>query len=210
MKNKPLFAALLLFGVRLSFAGSSLSERLDSVLKHPDTVTPQLINDSGNSDLVVALKHKAQNPRETAARVALLNAEDPETTQRCVNDLNKEASYDRGYAAQALSLSRRPQIIVLLAGYLKTSESATVKRIQAGEEVDRITPISVLAARIIRQIVLRSSAFSQSVTTWAAQLSMDKDHPQDWETSRAAIRKWFEQNESLLSSNRYGDVQPPN
>ena len=189
-------------------ASETLATRVEQTLKNWRSVTSEMLKEPGNADLLLALKAQAANPRAVEARVLLLNLGDPTTVQACLADLRREGSNDQAFALRALSLCSQPQLILALVDDLHRNESAKVKRAAAGEEISRIIPVSVLAARAIKHIILNSPQFRSDVKTWADQMQIGAGNSTEVENDRLRMRKWVKRNEALLRGSKYHLVEP--
>lgn len=67
-----------------------------------------------------------------------------------------------------------------------------------------VEPVSVVASRIIRSIILRSIQFPESTKAWAMRIDVSNA-----QTLRAEIRRWCRQNRAELLAHEFGKALPP-
>jgi hypothetical protein len=187
----------------------TLDARVNATLRDWQTITPEFLRDPSNHELFLALKDKAKSPNQVKARIMLLNAEEPSAIELCFADLHQNNAYQRADAGRVFEQCNQPRLIVLLASDLNRQESATALRINAGEEVIRLTPISVFATQAIIGIILNSRYFSEDVKAWASKVPAQGSRDDEHDTARTAVRKWWQENETLIRFERYGQVRPP-
>lgn len=93
----------------------------------------------------------------------------------------------------------QPQFISFLASDLLIDEPSRVRRVH-GDIV--LEPRSVDAAKIMRQIIVRSSGFPASVRAWADQLDYrNREH------IRYAMRKWWAKNSAYVADGQYSKTE---
>lgn len=187
----------------------ALDARVKATLRDWQTITPEFLRDPSNHELFVALKDKAKSPNQVKARVILLNAEEPSVIELCLADLHQDNAYKRADAGRIFEQCNQPRLIVRLAGDLNRQESATALRIKAGEEVIRLTPISVFATQAIIGIIMNGRDFSEDVKAWASKLPAQGARDDEHDTARTAVRKWWQENEKLIRAESYAQVRPP-
>jgi hypothetical protein len=212
MKTKFIITFLL---VTLSFSLAQSAEpntpmyaRVDAILRNWKSGPPESLRDPSNSDLLAELRRKAQEPSERRVRVILLELQDPEIVQLCLGEFHEEST--RTDAAGTFALCNEAELILLFIGDLNREEGTKSSNLPAGEEVARITPVSVQATKVIQGIIAHSPQFNQSVKAWAAALPTLGQRVDDRDSARNAVRAWWNQNESLLRAKQYAQVQPPN
>lgn len=183
---------------------------VDATLESWRSAKPDLLRDPSNSELLRAVRVRAQFHGDQRARVMLLNAGDPEALLRIKEQLLREDQpFDRAHAAQTLGLCSEPRLILGLIDYVNRDEAVESRRLSAGEEVMRIKPLSVIASEAIREIIVNAESFNEATRTWARRLSSGSTRADERAKIRAAIRSWWEQNQALLRAARYSEVQPP-
>jgi hypothetical protein len=180
----------------------SVYKQIDAVMRNWRSITPEYLHDPANSALLTELRREAHDSSEERVRALLLKIDDPEITSLCLAEFqaNQWAHGDE------IALSGNPKQILALAPPLFQEESAAAKRLPQGEEVMRISPLSVRAACAIRGLILNSTAFSPAVVTSAKNaFEIGKINS---ETLRARVRSWVTQNRQALEAGDYSAVKP--
>jgi hypothetical protein len=192
-----------------SVRGQTLEARVSAAVRNWRAIKPEFLRDPANHELLVALREKAKNPNQIEARVMLLNAEDSSVIERCLAELHEDNAYHRAGAARVFERCNQPKLIVRLADDLNRQEGAKAVKISAGEEVVRMTPISVLATQAILGIILNGSHFGDDVKAWASKVPARGFRDDEHDVARTSVRKWWEENEKLIRAERYEQARPP-
>jgi uncharacterized protein YjiS (DUF1127 family) len=208
---KPLLS-LALICLTVCFASlayaepSNVHEAADFILRQ-NGVTPEFASDPANQEIIAKIRRlaKAGNLR---SRRALLQIGDLEITDLCLERLRAKHWFDSLDAAEALGASGQLGLIALLGSDLNTEESAQPTTLHSGEENFSIRPVSILATQVMRWLIVNSTEFRPEVKEWATHLEKPTDR--NLENARAIMRIWWSQNESLLRTKQYAQVQPPN
>jgi len=183
--------------------------RAKTVLQNWKSVTSNFIRDPSQQEVVSVIRKEASRGTDDRARLALLNAEDPSTIQMCLDELRKGNAFTQARAARVLGGSGQVRLIPLLIEDLSREEETKSKRLSAGEEVVRITPVSVLATQAILEIIVEFTGFNPLTKAWATNLAGGSEKPSERERSRSAVRLWWQQNAQALNAQQYSRVQPP-
>ena len=211
MKTRLIAASLITFVIFNTVKGAdSESFQTDTIWKNWKSTTSESLRNPANSKVIPVLRKYARDSADQRAQVLLLNLQDPEIVSFCNRDFHKaDRPYDRAAAANTFALCSEPQLMLLFIDDLNRAESTKSSRVAAGEEVVRITPLSVLATEVIRGIIIHSPQFTQSVKDWAASLPKGSERIEDRDKARTLVRLFWQQNEPLLRSQRYTEVRPP-
>ncbi|MDQ3620913.1 MAG: hypothetical protein M3463_00255 [Verrucomicrobiota bacterium] len=172
--------------------------KLDAAIGNWKAITPELLQDPANSDLLQELRVLARNPLQTAARVPLIKLGDEEVINSCLEEYRVTTPNSRGSAMTQLGLAGNPKVIPLLAADLNIEESP--QRIFF--EDHGMLPLSMASAAIIKAIVLNSAVFSDEVKAWAGRL------PRATPGLRDGVRVWWAINKAALERGDYQAVVP--
>jgi hypothetical protein len=187
----------------------AVSARATTALQNWRSITSDFIRDPSQQDVVSVIRKEAVRGADDRARLVLLNAEDASTIQMCLDELRNGDAFQQARAARVVGASGQAGLIPSLAEELGRDEPTKSKRVSAGEEVIRVTPISVLATQAILNIIIESARFNPATKAWATSLAGGSEKPDDRERSRAALRLWWQQNASALKTRQYSRIQPP-
>lgn len=97
--------------------------------------------------------------------------------------------------------SGRPEIMIELAPLMFLDEEDAVKKFNERVSVTRLIPKSISSTGAMLGIMQKSPAFSAETRAWAMK------HPFD-ERSRAAVRRWWKENEEYFKAGDYKAVKP--
>lgn len=204
-----LFLTFCLLRSQAAPADESAASRVEMFLKNWKTVAPDFLNNPANRDLIPVVREAANKGADDRARLLLLKAGDAGTIQLCLDEMRREGTYSQVAAARVLGASGQPGLIRFLAEDLNKDEPAKSKRISAGEEVLRITPISVLATNAILALIMQAPAFHGPTKAWATSFGPASENPAHREKARNSVRLWWKQNEAAIIAEDYSRVQPP-
>lgn len=187
-----------------SGAPPDVERRVDDLMKNWKSVKPDILRDPAHADVVNALRQRAKRVGYRDVRALFLKLDDPEFTSSRLSEFKINSRQDPG---EDFIESGNPKLILALADALFTEESAEPQNFPNGDEVRRVSPLSVRAAHVIRGIVLANPAFKPSVKTWVRSLRVLSS--QNAERSRAEMRMWFTANRRLLEAGNYAAVKAP-
>ncbi len=185
--------------------------KLDAALRDWRVVSPAILQEPENAELLMELRSLAKDPRQQVARVPLLKLGDADVIQSCLKEYRTEHPNSRRSAMSQLRAASNPDIIPLLASDLSRNESTTMIFF----EDNGMLPLSLAAATIIKATVLESPVFSREVKEWARQLPAMSDGLRDgmrvwWEVNKDAImRKDYEAVVAALAVHGAGQQSAP-
>jgi hypothetical protein len=172
--------------------------KLNAVLANWKSIQPDTLQRPENADLLEALKARAKDRRQTAARVALIRLGDEDVIRSCLEEYRMDQPSHRASAMTQLGIAGNPKVIALLADDLNLNESANLIFF----EDNGMLPRSMAAASIIKAIIINSPSFSQEVKAWAVRL------PTVTVGLRDGVRSWLAINNAALERGDYPSVIP--
>lgn len=179
-----------------------LVQRMRAAL-NSGSVTEVYLQDPHNSDVVALLRQRATDG-DSEIQCALMKAND-ETVIQAV--LARFALNNRA-AAIAIGCAGNPRLLGALADALNRNESAERVNIAgAGEERTLRSPISVLAAFTIADLVTKSASFPPPVISWATSVINTRESSAG--QHREEVRRWWTQNKEAIIAGHYEDTHPP-
>ena len=170
--------------------------KVNAAIGNWKSVTPEILRDPANVDLLQALRSIAKDPRQTAARVPLIKLGDEDVIRSCLEELRSER---RSSAMNQLGMAGNPKIIPLLASVLYREESP--KKTRLSEDLWTL-PISMAAASVVKATILNSSEFSNELKEWAKHL------PAVSPGLRDGVRVWWKVNQAAIERGDYQAVVP--
>jgi len=170
--------------------------KLKGALANFQAVTPEMLRDTANADLLVELRSLAAESDATPAHVLLMKLGDESAIQSCVNRLHSDR---KKMAMNQLMLAGNPKIISFLSGEFNMEERGEGTFV--GDQLK--FPVSMNAAWVVKTIIVNSPAFSVEVREWAKAL------PELSPALRAAVRAWWETNKAALLREDYTAVVAP-
>jgi hypothetical protein len=191
-----LVLSLLLATTDMRAGNAELQAKLKGALANFQAVTPEILQDPKNADLLQELRLMAKD-EQSAARVPLIKLGDDDVIRSCVERLHSDR---KSLAMNQLIMAGNPKVIPLLVGDLNKEESADL--IRQGDD-QFIRPMSMTAAVIIKRIILKSPVFTSDLKAWAKPL------PEFSVGVRSGIRAWWEANKAALLREDYAAVVVP-
>lgn len=185
----------LLCGSNLQARGPEMEARVRAAFDNVQAMTPEVLRDPSNADLIAELRTMAMQSNATLATVLMIRYGDDAVIQDCVSRLPSE----RRRPMRQLIMAGNPRAIAFLAADFNRQESAD--GFFVGDQL-RFGP-SMNAASVVRQIVMESSVFSPDVRQWAKGL------PPLLPGMRDGIRAWWAKNQAALLAEDYAAVVPP-
>jgi hypothetical protein len=171
--------------------------KLKGALANFQAVTPEMLQDPQNADLLQELRMMATDSDQTAARVPLIKLGDETVIESCLQRLYSERQKT---AMNQLILACNPRVISLLARDFNREETAQ-STLAGGDQLK--FPVSMNAALIVKRTILKSPVFTREVKAWAKGL------PEFSPDLRSGIRTWWELNKAALLRENYAAVVIP-
>lgn len=178
-------------------ADLALQTRLKVILDNVESVTPEVLQRAENADLLQELRSMATDKNQIAARALLIRLGDEALIQSSLNQLR--SNNPRG-PLRELRLAANPIVIPLLATDFNRDESPDL--ITKTYDVVEM-PLSMNAAWIVKETIIKSPVFSQAVKEWARGL------PTYMPGLRTGIRAWWTLNQTALVQQNYAAVVAP-
>lgn len=177
-----------------------LEKRLVEMIDNWRTTSAETLRLPQNADVVQELRLMARgrNPI-TAVPALLIRMGDEETIKSTVNLLQTARPNRRNIPVGALAAAANPDVIPLLIDSLMIEEGPEDT---FDGECQFVSPLSMIAASIIRRTIAESPVFSQEVKEWQHPLSKFDG------TGRDAIRRWWVLNQDALVRKDYKAVVP--
>ncbi len=208
------FAILLFFGVStLSYSDVSGLVEIQRLLQGKTIPNLSSYSTSDRDRLSFEAKEIVKNRESTIyceeAEKVLLKLGDHEVEQKTLGMFHSE---NRRYAQRAYFAMLRacaPNLIAQLEPDLNIKEAAS-ERVYPGDPkasgytAEIGSPPSVMAAMAIKNIVINSGEFPESVMSWAKALPLNEP-----ERLRADVRHFVAQNRALLNAEQYQMTKPP-
>lgn len=138
------------------------------------------------------------------AHDALAKLGDPEELNSLLDVVKWRSIYDPEYqpAFEKLVTAGRPEVLVELAPLMFVDDANTVDpKYGVGGDLSPPRAKSVSSTGSMIGIIRKSPAFSPETRAWA------KNHPVD-ERGRAAVRRWWKENEEYFKAGNYKAVKP--
>ena len=143
----------------------------------------------------IRARMKTQSGRADYALTALINLGDTNAMKQAVEIRSKSEAYGvRLFGKVLQEQCTQPEFLPYLARELMIDEPIDVRRM---EDVT-FERVSVDAARIMRQILLRCDVFPGDVSAWATSLDA-----RNRSLVREAMRKWWRANEESILRKEY-------
>lgn len=180
---------------------ADLHARVDVIKRKWRSVTADELRSPHNTDVVAHLRERALNNTDWLSPALLLRIDHPEIVKHCLERLAVDASTE-----MAFILAANPRLIVPLGAVLFREESAKSEMVVGGSDAPPNRPPSVLAARVIRELIVSTKGFTPEVIEWATKVRFDR---KDGEEGRRQIRDWFTQNKTALDASDFAAVRPP-
>jgi len=198
LQNITLLLALIgiLRGSNLQARGPEMDAKLRAAFGNVQAMTPKVLRDPANADLIAELRTIATRSNETLATVLIMRYGDDAAIQDCVNRLHSER---RKLARRQLIMAGSPKAIAFLAAEFNREENA--EGFFVGDQLR--FGVSMNAASVVRDIIMENAVFSADVKTWASAL------PPYSPGVRQGIRAWWARNQASLLAEDYAAVVAP-
>ena len=189
----------LLYAEKVFAESQDLDTKVSEFITDWKSFPPERLLAKENADLLVKLRLMAKETSYTSVKSALIKIGDEDVIQSSIDSFRNARPTRRGTPARILSWGANPEVISRLIDSLFVDESPEM--LSNGDD-QFYSPLSVLAASIIKNIVIESPAFTPKLNQWAKQLPVD-----DAEI-RAIFRQWWAINKDALLRKDYAACVP--